>query len=144
MSNIYKKFNVVFLGCIYFFSTVIFSQSLTFSDGYIGTVGNNVQDAENILTFSTLGVNYMTFSQSDTDGDGNFDFGSQGNDVPGTLTIILNSGSVKTINDAYVVYTTNGQTKEFFGILINPDDSNNSFTDVIQYRNQYQNCKIII
>ena len=117
MSNIFKKFRGVFVGCIYFFSTVIFSQSLTFSDGYIGTVGNNVQDAENILTFSTLGINYMTFSQSDTDGDGSFDLGSQGNDVPGTLTIVLNSGSIITINDAYVVYTTNGKTKEFFGIL---------------------------
>ena len=144
MSNILKKFKRVFVGCIYFFSTVIFSQSLTFSDGYIGNVGNNVQDADNILTFSTLGINYMTFSQSDTNGDGIFNLGSQGNDVPGTLTIVLNSDGIITIDNAYVVYTTNGQTKEFFGILINPDDSNNSFTDVIQYRNQYQNCKIII
>ena len=135
MSNILKKFKRVFIGCIYFFSTFIFSQSLTFNDGYIGTVGNNVQDAENILTFTTLGINYMSFSQSDTDGDGIFDTGAQGNDVPGTLTIVLSSGSIITIDNAYVVYTTNGKTKEFFGILINPDDSNNTFTNIIQYGN---------
>ena len=137
MSNILKKFKRVFIGCIYFFSTFIFSQSLTFNDGYIGTVGNNVQDAENILTFTTLGINYMSFSQSDTDGDGIFDLGAQGNDVPGTLTIVLSSGSIITIDNAYVVYTTNGKTKEFFGILINPDDSTNSFTNIIQYGNGY-------
>jgi hypothetical protein len=66
--------------------------AVNFSDGFIGTRGNNSQDANSILNFSTLGIAYAQFYQSDSDGDGKFTV--QGNDIPGRIKIVLDDGTV--------------------------------------------------
>ncbi|MDA0860533.1 MAG: hypothetical protein O2906_06110, partial [Bacteroidetes bacterium] len=68
---------------------------LTFNQGYLGTVGSNTNQSNNILTFETLGILNVSFTQEDTDGNGLFDL-DQGNDISGSVTINFTDGSSET------------------------------------------------
>lgn len=74
--------------------------SVAFSDGFIGTQSSNTNTASNILTFSTLGIRSAAFVQDDTDGNGVFGGGTQGNDLSGTIRLYLNSGSIISLTGA--------------------------------------------
>lgn len=94
--------------------------SVAFSDGYLGTQGSNTQQANNIVTFSTLGIRSVSFSQVDIDSDGRFDVdGTQGNDVAGIIRLYLNSGSVISLNGALNWRETTGSDVEVFGFIFN-------------------------
>ena len=43
--------------------------SLAFKVGFLGTQGNNSNSTTGNLTFSTLGISKISFSQNDSDGD---------------------------------------------------------------------------
>ena len=92
--------------------------AVNFSDGFIGTRGNNSQDADNILNFSTLGISYAQFYQSDSDGDGLFSV--QGNDIPGRIKIVLDDGTV--IDYAASVTWRDSNNNYVFGVLFSSSD----------------------
>lgn len=70
--------------------------SVPFAAGFVGTVGANTGQADNILNFATLGITTARFSQDSTTGQ----FQVQGNDVPGNLTFFLQDGSTIVIPGA--------------------------------------------
>ncbi len=99
--------------------------SLSFRIGYIGTVGQNSGKADNIKTFTTLGIARVSFSQNDANGDGKFgDAGTQGNDLAGTIKFYLNSG--QTISVPGALNWREGTT-EVYGIIFDAG-VNQSFT----------------
>jgi hypothetical protein len=99
--------------------------SLSFRIGYIGTVGQNSGKADNINTFTTLGIARVSFSQNDANGDGKFgDAGTQGNDLAGTIKFYLNSG--QTISVPGALNWREGTT-EVYGIIFDAG-VNQSFT----------------
>ncbi|MEL1232195.1 MAG: cadherin repeat domain-containing protein, partial [Candidatus Neomarinimicrobiota bacterium] len=114
-----------------FFALVINGQNIavSFEEGFIGTRGNNSQNANNVLNFSTLGVSYAQFYQSDDDGDGLFT--AQGNDIPGRLKIVLDDGS--SIDYAAAVTWRDSNSNNVFGVLFSPSDDPAEFINVIQY-----------
>ena len=97
--------------------------SLFFTDGYLGTVGNNTNQANGIKTFSTLGISRAAIVQADTDGDGLFDVGTQGNDVPVTIKLYLTNGTVLSLNSAINWRETTGSTLEVMGVVFDSGES---------------------
>ena len=63
---------------------------MPFNLGFIGDVGSNAQQANNITLLASMGVSRIIFSQSSDSGQ----FQLQGNDIPGTLRLITSSGAV--------------------------------------------------
>ena len=107
---------------LFFYSNETNAQvSLTFTNGYLGTQGSNTNQANNILTFSTLGIARASFSQPDN-GSGTFG-GTQGNDLSGTIKLYLNSGTVITLAGALNWRETTGSTVEVFGFIFDPGQS---------------------
>ena len=112
-----------------------FSQliSVPFDDGFIGTRGNNAQDADLIKTFTTLGINKSSFIQQTPNGA--FVTSVQGNDIPGTLRLYFSSPKSVTISGvsstksyvdiagSIVWRNTTGSTVNYFGFL--PDLNTN-------------------
>ena len=93
------------------------SVSVPFPKGFIGTVGSNTGQANNILTFQTLGVVRGLFIQPSTNGQFG---GTQGNDLTGTLRLILSNGSTIDIPGAINWRETAGSTLNAFGFIPNP------------------------
>ena len=114
------------VGCkvtLVLFSMLLFSSlvshagevSLSFRIGYIGTVGQNTGKADNIKTFTTLGIARVSFIQNDANGDGKFgDAGTQGNDLAGTIKFYLNSGQTFSVPGAL---NWREGTTEVYGII---------------------------
>ncbi|QVL52845.1 MAG: hypothetical protein KFB97_16005 [Cyanobium sp. M30B3] len=92
-------------------------------DGYIGTQGNNTNEADNILTLATLGISGIGFFLDDTDGDGLFG-GTQGNDIAGTLTFFFEDGTTASRTGALNWRETTGSTVEVFGFILGPGQPN--------------------
>jgi len=62
--------------------------TVPFSDGAFGTIGNNTNFNDNISQFSTLNISRVIFSQT-VSNSSNPLFTIQGNDIPGTMTIVF-------------------------------------------------------
>ena len=88
---------------------------VSFSRGSIGTIGNNSNTSLNPLTFPTLGVTRAYFVQNSTTGL----FTAQGNDIPGTVRLMLTSGSSVDINGAINWRGPSGNI-EYFGFIPDP------------------------
>ena len=112
--------------------------SLTFETGYLGIMGKNPNQANDILNLDSLDIDRISFSQSDVNGDGLFgDGGTQGNDLAGTITFYLKNAtgtqsgvsglSVLTFEGALNWRETTGSTVEVFGFILDPGESG-SFT----------------
>ncbi|MEY4085580.1 MAG: hypothetical protein RL074_1367, partial [Bacteroidota bacterium] len=87
--------------------------SVPFTEGFIGVVGSNSQTANNIKTFSTLGIAKAFFVQQSSTGS----FQLQGNDIPGTIRLQLTSGQIIEFAGAIVWRQTTGSTVESFGLI---------------------------
>ena len=103
---------------------------LTFNQGYLGTVGSNTNQSNNILTFETLGILNVSFTQEDSDGNGLFDL-DQGNDISGSVTINFTDGSSETFG-AIINFRENVQNNELevIGFV---------FDDLVNYSFNYGN-----
>jgi hypothetical protein len=117
MKSIFRFFSLLAILLPYFISAQT-NLAVNFTDGFIGTRGNNSQDANDILIFSTLGITYAQFYQSDSDGDGLFSV--QGNDIPGRIKIVLDDGTV--IDYAASVTWRDSNNNYVFGILFSSSD----------------------
>jgi hypothetical protein len=96
--------------------------SLPFPQGFVGTLGSNTGQANAIKNFATLGVTTAYFIQnSDTGAFG----GTQGNDLSGTLRLVLNSGQIVNIRGAINWRITQGSTLHYFGFVPAPGSSQN-------------------
>ena len=109
--------------------------SYTFSDGYFGTQKNNPHQVQDILTFSTLGINSVVIYQnSENDQFG----GTQGNDTAVSVIVNFNSGSSQTFNSSINFKENSGPTLDIIGIIFEDsvnytfsyNNGNNSFTIV--------------
>ena len=101
--------------------------SLSFTNGFLGTQGNNSNSTTGNKTFSELGISRASFSQVDVNGDGKFgDGGTQGNDLAGTVKFYFTSGQTLTLNGA-INFTNNGNTRDIFGFIFDPG-ANTTFT----------------
>jgi hypothetical protein len=92
--------------------------AVNFEIGFIGTRANNAQDADNILNFSTLGISYVQFYQSNDSGV--FVEGAQGNDIPGRIKIVLNDNSFIDYEASLTWRDSN--SNNVFGVLFSPGD----------------------
>lgn len=90
---------------------------VSFSRGSIGTIGNNSNTAINPRTFATLGVTRAYFIQNSTSGL----FTAQGNDIPGTVRLILTSGSSVDVNGAINWRGPSGNDIQYFGFIPIPN-----------------------
>lgn len=96
---------------------VLADLSVYFTSGYLGTQGTNTNQANDIKTFSWLGIEKIAFVQSDTDNDGLFDASTQGNDIPGTIKIYLTNGTVKSLSASLNWRETTGNKIEVLGFI---------------------------
>jgi hypothetical protein len=89
--------------------------SVPFSEGAIGTVGQNTQKNDNAKSFATLGISRVYFSQEVDASSGVFydDPSTQGNNIIGLLQIVFVNGNTATINGEIVWRTNN----ESFGFI---------------------------
>jgi hypothetical protein len=118
--SFFKHFKIVTLLLFaVFVSNNSFAQtqeiSVPFSEGFIGSIGNNSQDARAIKIFSTLGISKAFFVQQSTSGEFEIPSTYQGNDIPGTIRLVLTSGRIIEFNGAVVWRDSN--TVKLFGIL---------------------------
>ena len=96
--------------------------SVPFNDGFIGVIGGNTQQANNIQRFSTLSIAKISFVQ--TTNSGRFEL-TQGNDVAGILRIQMVNGRKFDIGGALVWRENSGNTNVVLGFLANSDVSLN-------------------
>ena len=97
--------------------------SVPFSSGFIGTEGQNPQKADNIKIFSTLDVDRADFFQNSSSNQ----FELQGNDISGSVRLLLQGGSEVVIDGAIVWRDSQGATLHAFGFIPAPD-TDTSFT----------------
>jgi len=92
MTQFFSKYLKKLIQFIFLFPVLLISQnvSVTFENGFVGTMGTSSAKANSILNFSTLEIQYATFTQADSDADGLFTL--QGNDIVGSLQIIGSFG----------------------------------------------------
>ena len=96
--------------------------SVPFTDGFIGKVGNNPQNADSIVSFSTLGIRRAFFVQQSATGV----FSAQGNDILLTLRLEMTGRQLIEIPGALVWrVTSSGNTLQVFGFLAAPEVSIN-------------------
>jgi len=91
--------------------------SVPFNSGFIGRIGNNPQNADTILNFSTLGVSNGYFIQNSSTGQ----FEVQGNDITGVVRLVSITGQVLDVDGAIVWRENAGQEILLFGF--NPADT---------------------
>ncbi|MFZ3583675.1 hypothetical protein ACOI1H_16090 [Loktanella sp. DJP18] len=94
--------------------------SVSFNDGIVGTLGQNTSKVDAITTFSTLGIAQVYFTQVSTSGQFG---GTQGNDLNGTLRMILNNGSVIDVVGAINWRITTSGTVQYFGFIPAPGNA---------------------
>ena len=114
-------FSIFFLSALHAQTVEV---SVPFSEGFIGTVGNNSQTANGIKTFSTLGIAKAFFVQQSSSGQ----FALQGNDISGTIRLQLASGQVIELPGAIVWRTPNSGGYQTFGIIPSSTMSSITFT----------------
>ncbi len=103
---------------------VLADVSVFFTSGYLGTQGRNTNQADNIKTFSTLGIQKIAFVQDDTDNDGLFDeVATQGNDVAGTIKIYQTDGTIHSLTGALNWRETTGSKIEVLGFIFGATQS---------------------
>jgi hypothetical protein len=73
--------------------------SVPFPKGFIGSRGNNAQDATNVTTFASLGISRMFFMQSSPT---NVFVSLQGNDIAGTLRFVGTNGQILDVPGSLV------------------------------------------
>lgn len=126
----FKHFLLLFV--LFFIAKTTFSQyvSVPFKDGFIGSIGANTQQADNITTFTTLGISKSSFTQLTTDGDFYY---TQGNDIGGRLRLYFTSPKSVTISgvtttknfidlDGAIVWQGRGGGRgEYLGFLPSPN-----------------------
>jgi len=89
--------------------------SVPFNDGFIGKIGSNTQQANDIQRFSTLSISKAFFIQSTASGR----FESQGNDVRGTLRLQLTNNNIVNIAGALVWRVNSGNNNHVLGFVAN-------------------------
>lgn len=89
--------------------------SVPFTKGFIGTRGSSAGTANNVLTYTTLGIARTFFIQNSS----STTFELQGNDIPGTLRIVRTDGSTLDI-PASANWRNSGGTTYLIGILPRP------------------------
>ena len=87
--------------------------SVPFTNGFVGTVGNNSAKADNIQSFSTLGLTKVDFVQNSSGAV----FEIQGNDIPGLVRFVSITGQSLDIEGAIVWRVNSGSTIEIFGFI---------------------------
>ena len=87
--------------------------SVPFTNGFVGTVGNNSAKADNIQGFSTLGLTKVDFVQNSSGAV----FEIQGNDIPGLVRFVSITGQSLDIEGAIVWRVNSGSTIEIFGFI---------------------------
>lgn len=96
--------------------------SVPFADGFVGTIGNNTQEADNVTLFVSAGIEGSFFAQTTTTGA----FTGQGNDVPGTLRLTY-AGAIYDVEGRIAWQIKNrvssGSGTELFGFI--PDAGQN-------------------
>ena len=121
-STFFKWKKILILTAALFFGAFFNSSqaqvSLTFSKGYLGTQKSAVQNTSGVLSFSTLGISRVSFSQSY---EGTFG-GTQGNDLAGTIKLYLTSGQVITLNGA-LNFREGANPTNVFGLIFDPGES---------------------
>ncbi|TNC43198.1 cadherin repeat domain-containing protein, partial [Rubellimicrobium rubrum] len=114
-------------------ASAVYAQSVSvpFPEGFIGTVGSSNNSATNIRIFSTLEIDRATFTQPSSTGQ----FTAQGNDIPGTLRLLLDDGTVIDVPGAINWRDTQGSTLHAFGFI--PDPANPARTISYGSSNQF-------
>lgn len=95
--------------------------SVPFTDGFLGVVGNNTQDATDTRTLTTLGIQKAFFIQRSTNGQ----FQLSGNDIPATLRLQLVNGTVLNISGEIIWRATIQGKVMLFGFIADPTVSLN-------------------
>ncbi len=90
--------------------------SVPFSMGFIADQGTNPNQADNLQTFATLGIEYASFFQDSSTGL----FTAQGNDIPGGVRLQFTDGTVVTVSGAINWRHTQGSTLYSFGFIPDP------------------------
>ena len=98
--------------------------SVPFTDGFLGVVGNNTQDATDTRTLTTLGIQKAFFIQRSTNGQ----FQLYGNDIPATLRLQLVNGAVLNISGEIIWRATIQGKVMLFGFIADPTVSLNLST----------------
>jgi len=99
--------------------------SVPFNSGFIGTIGGNTQQANNIQNFSTLKIAKVSFVQ--TTNSGRFEL-TQGNDIAGVLRIQMQGGQKVDVAGSLVWRVNSGSTNQVFGFIANSNVSFNLST----------------
>ena len=117
-----KKFSqlrlVVLTVSLLLIQLVAFSQnivSVSFTNGAIGTKGNNAQDLQNLSKFQTLQLSKAYFIQNSSVTT----FQVQGNDITGTLRLVTNTSNYVDI-PGKMVWSANGNPNTYMGFLPSP------------------------
>ena len=88
--------------------------SVPFSNGFVGIIGNNSQNADNVQNLSTLGLSSAFFIQNSS----TTSFEIQGNDIAGAVRLISNSGQFLEVEGAIVWrVTSSGNALEILGFI---------------------------
>ncbi len=127
MKSIFRFCSLLAILVPYFLSAQ--NVAVNFETGFIGTRGNNAQDANNVLNFSTLGISYVQFYQSN--GSGAFVEGAQGNDIPGRIKIVLSDNSFIDYEASLTWRDSNNNN--VFGVLFSPGDDPSVNFETINY-----------
>lgn len=88
--------------------------SVPFNDGFVGLIGNNTQEANNIQRFSTLSIAKISFVQSTN--SGRFEL-TQGNDISGSLRVQMLNGQKFDIAGSLVWRVNSGNTNVLLGFI---------------------------
>ncbi len=86
-----------------------------FKQGWIGTEGSNPQQNLNVTSFESRGVLIARFSQP-TSVSGDFEI--QGNDIPGILTLFIDTGQVVQVEGAIVWVDKDSGTTQSAGFIV--------------------------
>lgn len=121
------NFRIKLISFVLFVQLSAFSQnqlSVPFPAGFIGVRGTNSQQATTIKTYATLGIAKTYFIQNSSSSNA---FTVQGNDVPGTLRLQLNSGQLIDIPGAIVWKDKTGEV-DYLGFIPDASFSSVSFS----------------
>ena len=114
--------------------------SVPFENGIVGDQGTNPNKTLALTNFSTLNIQISFFQQNSNTGQF-VDGGSQGNDIPGFLKIVLSDGTSYSISGAINWQDKTGNTTETFGFLPGDDTdisvryANGAFVPIPTYDN---------
>ncbi|MEL0308829.1 MAG: hypothetical protein VW961_05535, partial [Flavobacteriaceae bacterium] len=117
MKTTFRLMSLLALILPYFLSAQ--NVAVNFETGFIGIRGNNSQDANAVINFSTLGISYVQFYQST--GGGVFVEGDKCNDITGRIKIVLSDNSFIDYEASLTWRDSN--SNNVFGVLFSPADN---------------------